>query len=140
MSGLLKGGGLRNKAIALAIMQAVLHEKANKFVKPMTLTFNGLDISAPQKVLLPLFFMTYLWRYEMVQIKPLEQFATYSFGIYFVHPYLLQFIKRLPNSIFGDFFQLEFLVLKIVTLSIIFSLVEIVKHLLPKWSRMIIGC
>lgn len=75
--------------VAVAYLMVVLDLGGNTN-KASLLVWTGIDLMALQKLMLILFFVGYLQKTDSPFIlKPLKLIATLSFGIYFLHPWVL---------------------------------------------------
>lgn len=130
---------LLSSALGFAALEVYFGNKGNYFKE--FLVFNGIDLMLFQKTLLCLFFMVWLHRYEHFSSKYVNSIATTSFTIFFLHGYFLWVLNYTKN-----YFDIQFTYPWIAYLSISLFLLLIsawtsliVKKLLPKYSRYIIG-
>ena len=134
--------------ISLAIFEALIGKQGNYHKAAFSL--NGIDIMLFQKIILSLFFMVWLHRFEKTSIKIIEIIAATSFSIFFIHGYLISLTKRefenlgiLSLDAFTK--QLHFspwvnLTLIVITFVLISSLIAIgLKKIIPKYSRYLTG-
>lgn len=127
-------------AIALALFQAYLGKLGNYHKAPFT--FDGIDFMMLQKILLCLFFMVFLNRFENYKFSVLEIIAKNSFGVFFIHGIVIIAIgmikKKLDFSFTSNSWILYFLVASLVFfLSLMATL--FVKRIFPKYSRYLVG-
>jgi peptidoglycan/LPS O-acetylase OafA/YrhL len=96
-----------------------------------------------QKMLFCCFFIYWLWKFDRKVPAFLSKLAEISFGIFFLHYYLILIIKAvfekltgrgIPGNLF--YWTLDFLLVILGTVLVIF----ITKKLFPKKSRQLIGC
>jgi hypothetical protein len=132
----------------LAALEAKTGHVGNYTKEPFVL--NGIDIMFFQKIALCLFFMTFLHRFEGASNKLLDTIAATSFGIFFLHGYLLfifgrffsqTYIGNLTSSLHAEHL-LPWIILIIVTAIIVTIstlIVLAIKKLLPKYSRYLTG-
>ena len=108
--------------------------------------FNGLEFAIYEKLLLGLFFMVFLHRFENIRIKVLENIALVSFSIYFLHGYLIAISKRYSEYSnqysfnllnFPPFLNLIFIVFIFVFIITVFAI--FLKKQIPKYSKYFIG-
>ncbi|MGR5318937.1 acyltransferase family protein [Vibrio sp. DNB22_19_1] len=126
--------------LSLVLIQTIFGHNGN--YHKTALVFSGIDMVYIQKLLLCLFLMTYLKRYENKSNKITDILASTSFSIYFLHIYFAWTIGVLNKKVGlgidnGSWFTYFFLLL-----SIIFSCILIAKYckkMLPKHSRYMIG-
>jgi hypothetical protein len=134
--------------ISLAIYEALINRQGNYHKAAFTL--NGIDIMLFQKIILSLFFMVWLHRFEKTSIKIIEIIAATSFSIFFLHGYLISLTKRefehLGISSLEAFTKtLHFsswlnLTLIVITFVMISSLIAIgLKKAIPEYSRYLTG-
>ena len=126
--------------IILAIIQAYSGKLGNYHKDPFT--FGGIDIMLIQKIVLCLFFMVYLNRFEKYKFKFLEIIAANSFGIYFIHGIVIWVIGIIKNVLGFSFTSNSFIVYVLMTILVFFlSLITtlIVKRTFPEYSRYLVG-
>lgn len=124
--------------ILLAMLQAACYDTAGSLQKP-PFAFNGIDINILQKLLLSLFFVVFLHRYEQVESKLLTTLAAASFSIFFLHGWFIHMFSLIQNH-YRTFYGLQLLVpLTFLILSASYLLAKTIKSALPKHSRMLIG-
>jgi len=128
--------------ILLAIVQAVFFNIQGNFHKsPFTIT--TVDIMLVQKMVMALFFMVFLNRFENRRFPILEKLAAASFSIYFIHPLVVDLLPQYMMRI-NPFFPLMpggFLVAMHTGILVVlcYSIAKGIKRLFPSKSRMIIG-
>ena len=69
--------------------------------------------------------------------------ANYSFGIFFIHSYLISLIKMSEHSFIGHYWQghfIAFLLFVFAILLICIGMIDLIKKRLPTYSRHLIGC
>jgi surface polysaccharide O-acyltransferase-like enzyme len=126
--------------IILAIIQVYSGKLGNYHKDPFTL--GGIDLMYIQKMVLCLFFMVYLNRFENHKFKLLEIIAANSFGIYFIHGIVIWAIGTIKNKLGISFTSNSFIIYVLMTTLVFFlSLITtlIVKRTLPKYSRYLVG-
>ena len=122
----------------LAALQAKLYMVCGNLQKP-PFQFQGIDINLLQKMLLCLFFMIFLHRYEALKSRLLASLASSSFAIFFLHGWLIYCVSLMQNSysmVYG--FHLVPLFTALVTWGS-YVLSSQIKALFPNQSRMLIG-
>ncbi|MEH6395284.1 acyltransferase family protein [Pseudoalteromonas sp.] len=128
---------LLGAALLIAYFQASLGYQGN-YHKP-TFEYGGIDLMYFQKFLLCFFFMIWLNRFENYDSKIINYIALTSFTAFFIHPFIIWALSR---SKF-DFLHLNsWLVLALFVLSValICALIaKLMKKIIPKHSRYIIG-
>jgi surface polysaccharide O-acyltransferase-like enzyme len=133
-------------AFVLALVQAVVFEKFGNISKDILgdiFSREGfyLDISFLQKILLCLFFMVFLHRFEKRNIPLLHTVATSSFAIYFLHFYIEKigiYVKGLFPWFPGS--PATLMVATIIASGLSILVAMLVKKLYGKDSRYIVGC
>jgi len=128
--------------IFLAAFQTIFYSQCGNFEKEL-FKYNGIDISLLQKIILTLFFMSFMHRFENVNSPVLNFLAKVSFPIYFLHPYILKAVKRL-NIMFpvifasyGGILLCSLLVVLVVGSSAMIAVT--IKRFLPNYSMFVIG-
>lgn len=105
--------------------------------------FNGIDLMIIQKASLCLFFMVWLHRFEDKEFKILEVLASTSFGIFFIHGFVIFFMRKLQikfGLIISFNFWLSYVMLVVIVILISLSITLFLRKLFPKRSVNIIGC
>ncbi|WP_377109547.1 acyltransferase [Pseudoalteromonas sp. R86517] len=123
--------------ISLAVIQASLGYTGS-YHKSM-LTYAGIDIMFFQKIVMCFFFLIWLKKYENVEVRTLNLLASTSFAIFFIHPIIISIVYKSQVSFSGSD---SFLFLVLITLLVLFFCVVfalILRYLIPKHSRYIIG-
>lgn len=138
-----KTGLLFITAVGLAVLQAVFYGNAGKFHKD-AFALGPLDINLVQKLVLCMFFLVYLRRFEARVIALLNLLAASSFAIFFLHPFAVAALGGpLLSPLLYEWIPLSggvrwvlstFLV---VILSV--ALAVSIKRLMPSRSRYLIG-
>jgi len=124
--------------LLLAVIQALLIKTCGNLQKP-PFQLHGIDINLLQKILLSLFFMTWLHKDEELDIRLLHVIASSSFAIYFLHAWFIDIISHLQwtyTAVYG--FHLVPLFCAFITW-ISYLLASQIKLMFPKKSRMLIG-
>ena len=129
--------GLLGTAVALAMLHAFLHSWVGNFHKEM-FRLTTLDLILPQKILLCLFFMVYLARYEGRPLRALDLLARVSFPVFFIHPLVISLFLRfeLRPPVPGPFGWILFTT---IVLLVSIALALLVKRCVPRYSRYLIG-
>lgn len=126
-------------AISIAVLQVTLGHTGS-YEKP-PFVYAGIDLMLIQKVLLCLFFMVWLHRFEDVQSKYIGVLASASFAVYFTHGFFTLVGYKLL-SMFSYTIERSWIWYPFITAGVIVSclvLAGIVKKLIPNYSRYIIG-
>ncbi|MFT6203401.1 MAG: surface polysaccharide O-acyltransferase-like enzyme [Spirosomataceae bacterium] len=126
--------------LTLAIIQAYIGRFGTYHKAPFT--FGGIDLMIIQKILLCLFFMIFLNRFENYKLRFLEIIAANSFGVYFTHGIIISFFTTIKKKLDFSFTSNSFITYCLVTILIFFiSIIAtlFVKRLFPKYSRYLIG-
>lgn len=87
----------------LSALQAFLYEGHGNFYKEEILSYGGIDIIIIQKITMCFFFLSVLQKYESKNIPILKLFATSSFAIFFIHPWILMIFNKAGGRLFLDF-------------------------------------
>ncbi len=127
-------------ALVLATLQASSGEVGNYHKPPML--YQGIDLMVPQKIALCLFFVIWLHRFEKLNSKYINVLASTSFAIYFMHAYLLLFIREAMDIAGIVSVESPWLWYPVVTVGMIFVSLALalgIKKLLPNYSRYLIG-
>lgn len=126
----------------LALAQAYFYDFFGNFHKP-PFKLAAPDILLAQKLVLCLYFMVLLHRYEHISIPTLDKLAAASFAIYFIHPYVLWGVQLVLNrkhplleSIHGP---VLWLVMTMAVVLVSMAIAMVVRRLGGPYSRMIIG-
>jgi hypothetical protein len=104
--------------------------------------FDGIDLMFVHKLIFCVFFMIFLHRFETVKSKFLDVVAKNSFGIFFIHGYYILIFLLLKSRLNFSFPQNSFLIyLGVAIIIFILSLLTsmLIRKLIPKYSRSIIG-
>lgn len=129
---------------ALAVLQGAVMQTSGNLQKSF-FAFNGIDISFVQKMLLCLFFMVFLHRFEDKDFPLLKQLAASSFPIYFLHGWVIYIVWILqdfviPKEYYAPYLGLHALpLLSALVVWISYVAAVRVKKAFPNKSRMIIG-
>lgn len=134
--------------IYLAVLEALLGQHGN--YQKEIFVFNGIDVSLIQKLILSLFFMVWLHRFEKTSNEPMNLIASTSFGIFFLHGYFIFIINQIAyklgatnlyNLINIEFLSPWLLIIPIFTILILLSILTVtsLKKIIPKYSRYIVG-
>jgi len=124
--------------VLLAILQTVCYGSAGNLQKA-PLAYNGIDIGLLQKLLLSVFFMVFLHRYEHFDSRILTKLASASFAIYFLHGWFIHAFSRVQNN-YSALNGLQLLLpLTALVIYASYLLARLIKSALPKHSRMLIG-
>lgn len=123
--------------ILLAVFQSYLGLIGN-YHKP-AFEYGGIDLMYFQKIALCFFFMIWLNRFERFNNKAIHILASTSFTAFFIHPFILWFLERMKL----DYIKVDSWAVYIIfvgILSLICILVaKLIKKILPKYSRYLIG-
>ncbi|GAB6112741.1 acyltransferase [Desulfomicrobium salsuginis] len=124
--------------LILAILQAaVMPTSGNLQNHPFE--FNGIDISLLQKMVMCVFFMVFLHRFEAYDSRFLKQLATSSFSIYFLHGWFIWLIWEIRDW-YDAFFGLHLLpILSALVIWLSYVVALRVRKAFPDRSRMLIG-
>ena len=127
-------------SISLILIQVLVLNSWGNFNK-VFFSITIPDINIIQKILLCFLFISLLDNLEETNINTLKKTAQTSFAIYFIHPFLIRPLTRLPNVLGFDFqgnlFTLIIATAVMVGLSI--AIAQLIKLIFKKNSRYIIG-
>jgi hypothetical protein len=124
-------------AVTLAVIQSYSGVIGNYHKLPFE--YGGIDLMFLQKIVLSIFFMVWLHRFEDVNNKFLHTLAATSFTVFFIHPYILWVLSKYSTTFYTDYPWLvsTFLVVMIIACCITIAL--LMRKFLPRISRNIIG-
>lgn len=139
---------IRNKSIYLAfcivsvsLVQILFYGSYGNFNKDSIFDYAGIDVMIIQKILMCFFLLSILQKLDNNKIQVFEYIASRSFAIYFLHPvifYLLRFLG-LIRKIHKQHYLPEFIVTFVALMILSLVLSEILKFILRKNSRFLIG-
>lgn len=136
-------GYLLAGVLALALLQAVFVATDGNFHKP-PFELAGLDVLLVQKLVLCLFLMVFLHRFEHIPSPALDKLAEGSFAIFFIHPFIVLGIEKtsLPSMVADLLPDLPLLRLAVMTSMVIavsLLIALLIKKLFRQHSRIIVG-
>ncbi len=140
-------GYLKNKrlailaiAIALGVIQVYVFKEIGNFHKDI-FTIDVPDINLIQKLLFCFLFMSILDNYETSDITSLKKTAETSFAIYFIHPWVIDIVINLTESLNLDYEGnlLTLIASTLIVLIISMAIAMSIKRVLQKNSRYLIG-
>lgn len=127
--------------ILVASLQILLFNHYGNFHKSM-FVIGFPDMMIFQKLIMCIFFMVYLKRFENMNFPILKSLASMSFAIYFLHPFVLYIVFLL----FESFTKIKLLPIAILWLMIFFAVLlvcilsaKVVKAVFRSYSRQFIG-
>ena len=124
-------------AYSLALLQASLGHKGNYY--KAAFEWGGIDLMYFQKIVLCIFFMVWLNRFEHKRNAYLNTLASSSFAIFFIHPFILKFTPTaIIDNLRHDSWLNYGLIATGVTLIALLT-AKLIQKLLPNHSRFIIG-
>ena len=137
---------LKNKEIyvllllaSVAVLQVVLGHAGSYAKAPFA--YDGIDLMLIQKVLLCLFFMVWLHRFEALDSRPINALASTSFAIFFMHSYFVMVGEKLFEALGtpagSPLLWCAFLTTVVVLVCL--GLALGVKKLIPTYSRYVVG-
>ena len=122
----------------LAILQAAVMPTSGNLQKP-PFEFNGIDISLLQKMVMCVFLMVFLHRFEDYDSRILKQLASSSFSIYFLHGWFIWILWEVRDW-YDSLFGLHLLpILSALVIWLSYAVALRVRRAFPDRSRMIIG-
>jgi len=127
-------------AISLILVQVLILNSSGNFNK-VFFKVTIPDVNIIQKILLCFLFISLLDGLEKTDISTLKKTAQTSFAIYFIHPFLIRPLTRLPN-VLGFNFQGNLFTLIIATgvmVGLSIAIAQLIKLIFKKNSRYIIG-
>lgn len=101
--------------------------------------FNGVDLQLLQKLIMCIFFMVFLHRWEGSGSKALGVLADTSFAIFFLHSIPLFAIRKLKGEFVFDYPWLVYPLLVFVIIIVCVAVAILLKKLMGQRSRFIIG-
>lgn len=124
-------------AVLFAAYQAKLGHLSNYHKSPFH--YAGIDLMYFQKVMLCLFFMCVLNRYETFNSKLIDIIATTSFAAFFIHPLILFYAPRLGIRFmqFDSWLYFVFFVAALTAVCLILSM--FFKKVFSKHSKFVFG-
>lgn len=129
--------------IYFAVLQALTGVVGNYHKLPFS--YGGLDIMFIQKIIMCLFFMVYLHRFESYHSRYLQLLASTSFAIFFLHPIVIWWSIKLLHQIFlineyAAFNSWGIYLLFVAGVTIVCIVIaKAVKKIMPKYSQRVIG-
>ena len=127
-------------AIDLSLVQVLVFNTSGNFQKQFW-SITVLDVNLLQKILLCIFFVSVLNKYEDTDITIAKKAAETSFAIYFIHPFLINALTsityRLNFDYQGNIFLLILAALMVFSMSMAIALGF--KTIFKKNSRYLIG-
>jgi surface polysaccharide O-acyltransferase-like enzyme len=123
--------------IILAVFQAYIGQSGN--YHKTAFEFSGIDLMFFQKLVLCFFFMAWLHNFEMYNNRFIDALASTSFGVFFIHPFVLNFLSRLNLDLLelDSWLGLSIFV-AVLTLSCVL-VAKLIKKTLPIHSRYFVG-
>ena len=126
--------------LLVAILQVFIGVIGNYHKPPFE--FAGFDLMFIHKLIFCVFFMIFLHRFETVKSKFLDLVAKNSFGIFFIHGYYILIFLLMKSRMSFSFPKNSLLVYVFVAI-VVFSLSlltsMLIRKVIPKYSRNIIG-
>jgi len=113
-------------------------------IAPFSMEAGVLDLNLPMKLLVSFLLVELLYRYDHVCRNKFSYLADTSFGIFFLHKYIIRFFEHaiMPfagiTHINGSLWAFLVLVPLVTGLSV--ALVALFRFVLGKRSRLVIGC
>ncbi|MGF1689584.1 hypothetical protein L4C36_23530, partial [Photobacterium japonica] len=114
--------------LSVVIFFALLEVSIGSGNQKTLLSYEGFDVSFFQKVFLCLLFFVYFTRFEGKSIPILTMVSNFSFGIFFLHPWLISIFDKVEiqtNTFFTYLssigLNLSLCILMIMTLKKVFS-------------------
>ena len=112
--------------------------------EPFSMEAGILDLNLPLKLLVSFLLVEILHRYDDVCRTMFSYLADTSFGIFFLHKYIIRLCEYLILPVFGishiDGSILAILVIVPVITGLSVALVAVFRRVLGRRSRMVIGC
>jgi len=124
-------------AISLAVLQSYLGITSN--YHKLAFEYDGIDIMYFQKISLCFFFMIWLNRFEKYNNRAIHILASTSFTAFFIHPFILKFLDKIELEFIKVDSWIVFTAF-VGTLSLTCILIaKLIKKILPKYSKYLIG-
>ncbi|MGW8161665.1 MAG: acyltransferase family protein [Desulfobulbales bacterium] len=128
--------------VMLALVQSYYYPAFGNLHKP-AFQLNLPDIILVQKIFLCLFFVVLLNRFEKTPIPLLDNLASASFAIYFIHPYVLWIVQMMLNRRYPLVEQIKgpvlWLIMTPAVVLISMIMAKGVRNIFKSHSRSIIG-
>ncbi len=125
-------------AVSLAFLQAYVGGEGNYHSDPFS--YNGVDLMYIQKMVLCLFFMAWLYRFEGTESGWLvNTLSSTSFAIFFIHPVINEIFRKLNFGFMGLDSWAVYLVFVAFVLALCVLLSLMAKRVIPAHSRYVIG-
>lgn len=127
--------------LAIASAQALLVEGFGNFKKAGMFQYAGIDIMIVQKTLMCLFFVSLLHQYESRSSAILKFFASTSFALFFLHPWVLVLMDHLKvvDAIMFLPGAVIFGITTLLTIGGALAVAHAIKALLGNNSRIVMG-
>lgn len=132
-----KDGYLAVVVVVFAFFQASVGEIGVYHKNPFR--YEGVDLMFFQKIVLCYFLMVFLYRFENVKSSLLSLIAATSFAIFFIHPFMLVAAKYRHLTFLKQDSWLIFLFFVGFVCAFCVLIAVMVKKLMPKYSRYLIG-
>jgi len=123
--------------LTLAIIQALVGVVGNYHKSPFE--YGGLDIMFIQKILMSIFFMVFLARFESLNAEISNSMAATSFTIFFIHPFVLWEVNKYFGQYIATGSWVGFMFCVVAIIVICVTLAKIIKRTIPNYSRFIVG-
>ena len=135
-----KEGYLLAMIIGMGYLQGVVLDHPEGYHKAFFI-YKGIDITIYQKIFIIYFFMAFLHRFEGKKVIILDFMARYSFAVFFIHGYVLTYIMELKKKYELTYQSniLELILIAFLVTMVSAIIAHIIKKVVPKYSRMIIG-
>jgi hypothetical protein len=123
--------------IFLAALQAYSGVVGNYHKPPFE--YGGLDIMFIQKIILCLFFMVFLYRFESKNSVITHALAATSFTVFFLHPFIIWSISKSTKKYLPTDSWMIFILYVVTIITLCVLIAKITRKILPEYSRSLIG-
>lgn len=124
--------------VGLAILQAYSCLSSGN-LHNVPYKYNGIDIAYMQKLILCVFLMTFLHKFENYEFSTLKKIATSSFAIYFLHAWVIQLISMFSGYYSQYYNGLLLLIITPLVVITTYFLAVTIKRITTSHSRLVIG-
>ena len=130
--------------VLVSLGQILFYGRYGNFHKDYIFDYAGIDVMLLQKIIMCFFLLSILQKLDNTKILVFEYIASRSFAIYFLHPIILKLLeftdllRKIHNQHYLHYLS-EFVVTFCVLIILSIVLSEIVKFILGKNSRFLIG-
>ncbi len=127
--------------ISISIAQVIQNKCIGNYHKAEIFSCEGIDFIIIQKVLMIFLFLSVLKKIDKKEFRSLKYFASISFAIYFLHPWMLKLLEYLNFIQYVSFIPgpIAFAIKTILVTALSIATATLFKKIFSKTSRYIIG-